>query len=80
MFDDLSFNRLSFLNHSSFAGNKLKKILTSVDNAVLRDIKIALDYFGSPNVQKQGRAAHILLRYEPKIGRASCRERVLRLV
>ncbi|GMP36012.1 hypothetical protein CsSME_00008262 [Camellia sinensis var. sinensis] len=29
------------------------------------EIKSALRYFGHPNMQKQGRAAHILLRYEP---------------
>ncbi|THG15318.1 hypothetical protein TEA_008786 [Camellia sinensis var. sinensis] len=45
-------------------GNKLKKVLTSVDDAVLTEIKTTLKYFDCPNVQKQGRAAHILLRYE----------------
>ena len=43
----------------------MKRVLTSADDAVLSDIKTALKYFGRPNVQKQGRAAHILLRYEP---------------
>ncbi|GMQ09847.1 hypothetical protein CsSME_00053087 [Camellia sinensis var. sinensis] len=46
-------------------GNKLKKIQTSADDAVLVEIKTALKYFGRPNVQKQGRAAYILLWYEP---------------
>ncbi|KAF5933541.1 hypothetical protein HYC85_029712 [Camellia sinensis] len=46
-------------------GNRLKKILPSTDDAALEEIKSALRYFGRPNVQKQGRAAHILLRYEP---------------
>ncbi|GMP68384.1 hypothetical protein CsSME_00028015 [Camellia sinensis var. sinensis] len=46
-------------------GNRLKKILLSTDDAVLEEIKSALRYFGRPNVQKQGRATHILLRYEP---------------
>lgn len=43
----------------------MKKILISADDAVLAEIKTALKYFGRPNVQKQGRVAHILLRYEP---------------
>lgn len=43
----------------------MKKILPSTDGAVLEEIKSALRYFGHPNVQKQGRAAHILLQYEP---------------
>ncbi|XP_028070296.1 aluminum-activated malate transporter 10-like [Camellia sinensis] len=46
-------------------GNKFKKVLTSADDAVLAEIKTALKYFGRPNVQKQSRAAHILLWYEP---------------
>ena len=46
-------------------GNELKKVLVSADDAVLADIKIALQFVGRPNLQKQGRAAHILLRYAP---------------
>ncbi|XP_028072598.1 uncharacterized protein LOC114274822 isoform X1 [Camellia sinensis] len=48
-----------------YAGNDLKKVLVSADDAVLAEIKIALQFFGHPSRQKQGRAAHILLRYEP---------------
>ncbi|XP_028051955.1 uncharacterized protein LOC114256485 [Camellia sinensis] len=47
------------------ARNDLKKVLSSTDDAVLSDIKVALKYFGRRSLQKQGRAAHILLRYEP---------------
>ena len=66
MFVDLPFIQLFSFNHPLFfASNKLKKILPSTDDAVLEEIKSALRYFGRPNVQKQGRAAHILLRYEP---------------
>ena len=43
----------------------MKKILVSTDDAVLAQVATALRYFGRPNLQKQGRAAHILLRYEP---------------
>ncbi|GMP92442.1 hypothetical protein CsSME_00042665 [Camellia sinensis var. sinensis] len=46
-------------------GNDLKKVFVSTDDAVLAKIKTALQFFGRPNLQKQGRAAHILLRYEP---------------
>ncbi|GMP27610.1 hypothetical protein CsSME_00003515 [Camellia sinensis var. sinensis] len=46
-------------------GNNLKKVLVSADNAVLVEVKTTLQFFGCPNIQKQGRAAHILLRYEP---------------
>lgn len=57
---------LFIFNHPlSFIGNRLKRILLSTDGAVLEEIKTALRYFGRPNVQKHGRAAHILLRYEP---------------
>ena len=66
MFVDLPFIRLFSFNYPFFfAGNRLKKVLPSTDDAVLEEIKSALRYFGRPNVQKQGRAAHILLRYEP---------------
>ena len=43
----------------------MKKILVSTDDVVLAQVATALGYFGCPNLQKQGRAAHILLRYEP---------------
>ena len=43
----------------------MKRILTSANDEVLAEIKTALNYFGRLNVQKQGRAAHILLWYEP---------------
>ncbi|XP_028058963.1 uncharacterized protein LOC114262766 [Camellia sinensis] len=46
-------------------GNDLKKVMVSANDAVLAEIKIALQFFGCPNLQKQGRSAHILLRYEP---------------
>ncbi|GMP68674.1 hypothetical protein CsSME_00028216 [Camellia sinensis var. sinensis] len=42
-------------------GSNLKKILVSTDDAVLAQVATALGYFGRPNLQKQGRAAHILL-------------------
>ncbi|GMP47030.1 hypothetical protein CsSME_00014968 [Camellia sinensis var. sinensis] len=45
-------------------GNDLKKILTSTDDAVLLEIKTALKYFGRRSLQKQGKAAHVLLCYE----------------
>ncbi|KAF5933049.1 hypothetical protein HYC85_029220 [Camellia sinensis] len=46
-------------------GRNLKKILVFADDAVFSQIATALGYFGRPNLQKQGRAAYILLRYEP---------------
>ncbi|GMP47361.1 hypothetical protein CsSME_00015131 [Camellia sinensis var. sinensis] len=47
------------------AGNDLKKALTSTDDAVLSKIKVALRYFSRSSLQKQGRAAHVLLCYDP---------------
>lgn len=49
----------------AFAGNDLKKILTSTDDAVLSKIKTVLKYFGRQSLQKQERGANVLLRYEP---------------
>ncbi|GMP48051.1 hypothetical protein CsSME_00015547 [Camellia sinensis var. sinensis] len=46
-------------------GNDLKKVLISTDDAILSKIKTTLKYFGQPSLQKQGRAAHFLLYYEP---------------
>ena len=43
----------------------MKKVLASAEHTVLADIKTALQFVGRPNLQKQGRAAHILLRYAP---------------
>ncbi|CAL5359294.1 unnamed protein product [Camellia sinensis] len=45
--------------------NDLKKVLISADDAVLKQIKTALQFFGRPNLQKQWKAAYVLLRYEP---------------
>lgn len=47
------------------AQSDLKKVLSSTDDAVLSDIEVALKYFGHRSLQKQERAAYILLRYEP---------------
>lgn len=52
-------------NGFACAGNDLKKVSTSTDDVILSEIKIGLKYFGRPSLQKQGRAAHILLKYEP---------------
>ncbi|XP_028072755.1 uncharacterized protein LOC114274969 [Camellia sinensis] len=57
--------------------NNLKKILISVDDAVLLEIRTALKFFGLPNIQKQGRAAHILLRYETTYITFSAAENIL---
>ncbi|GMP76120.1 hypothetical protein CsSME_00032933 [Camellia sinensis var. sinensis] len=43
----------------------LKRALVSDDDAVLAEIKTALQFVDRPNLQKQGRATHILLWYEP---------------
>ncbi|GMP58403.1 hypothetical protein CsSME_00022083 [Camellia sinensis var. sinensis] len=40
--------------------NNLKKVLASADDVVLQQIKTTLEFFSHPNLQKQGRAAHIL--------------------
>ncbi|CAL5324424.1 unnamed protein product [Camellia sinensis] len=45
--------------------SNLKKVLVSDDDVMLVEIKTALQFIGRPNLRKQGRAAHILLRYEP---------------
>ncbi|GMP93774.1 hypothetical protein CsSME_00043478 [Camellia sinensis var. sinensis] len=58
------------------AGNDLKKVLTSTDDAVLSEIKVALKYFGRPSLQKQGRVAHVLLRYEPTYTTFSAAENI----
>ncbi|KAF5933381.1 hypothetical protein HYC85_029552 [Camellia sinensis] len=50
---------------SSSKRSNLKKILVSADDAVLSQVAAALGYFSRLNLQKQGRAAQILLRYEP---------------
>ncbi|GMP33202.1 hypothetical protein CsSME_00006628 [Camellia sinensis var. sinensis] len=44
----------SFFRPHGFAraGNNLKKILTSTNDAVLSEIKVALRYFGLPSLQK----------------------------
>ncbi|GMP41767.1 hypothetical protein CsSME_00011742 [Camellia sinensis var. sinensis] len=57
--------------------NNLKKVLISTDDAILAQIKTALQFFGRPNLQKQGRAAHILLRYEPTYTTFSAAENIL---
>ncbi|GMP49010.1 hypothetical protein CsSME_00016152 [Camellia sinensis var. sinensis] len=43
----------------------LKRVLVSDDDVVLAEIKTALQFVGRPDLQKQRRAVHILLRYEP---------------
>ncbi|GMP23807.1 hypothetical protein CsSME_00001277 [Camellia sinensis var. sinensis] len=69
---------LSFSGPHGFAcaGNNLKKVLTSTDDAVLLEIKVALKYFGRPSLQKQGRAAHVLLRYKPTCTTFSAAENI----
>ncbi|XP_028120753.1 caldesmon-like [Camellia sinensis] len=57
-------------------GNDLKKVLVSTDDAVLVEIKVALQYFGRPSLQKQGRVAHILLRYKPTYTTFSAAENI----
>ncbi|GMP76093.1 hypothetical protein CsSME_00032915 [Camellia sinensis var. sinensis] len=59
------------------AGNNLKKVLTSTNNVVLSEIKVALRYFGWPSLQKEGRAAHVLLRYDPTYTTFSGAENIL---
>lgn len=51
-------------------------MLVSADDAVLADIKIALQFVGRPNLQKQGRAAHILLRYAPSYATFSAADHI----
>ncbi|GMP80494.1 hypothetical protein CsSME_00035572 [Camellia sinensis var. sinensis] len=46
-------------------GNDLKRALSSADEAVLDQVKTILNYKGRANLQGQGRAAHVLLRYDP---------------
>ena len=58
------------------AGSDLKKVLSSTDDAVLSDIEVALNYFGRRSLQKQGRTAHILLRYEPTYTTFSAAENI----
>ncbi|KAF5933540.1 hypothetical protein HYC85_029711 [Camellia sinensis] len=57
-------------------GRNLKKVLSSTDGAVLSDIEVALKYFGRRSLQQQGRAAHILLRYEPTYTTFSAAENI----
>ncbi|KAF5951137.1 hypothetical protein HYC85_009081 [Camellia sinensis] len=58
-------------------GNNLKKVLVSADDAVLAQIKTVHQFFGHPNLQNQGRAAHILLRYEPTYSTFSAADNIL---
>ncbi|GMP83226.1 hypothetical protein CsSME_00037215 [Camellia sinensis var. sinensis] len=51
--------------HYICIGADLKRVLVSDDDVVLVEIKTALQFISRPNLQKQGRVAHILLRYEP---------------
>ena len=60
----------------SFAGSNLKKIRASTDDAVLSDIRVALSYFGRRSLHKQGRAAHVLLCYEPTYTTFSAAENI----
>ncbi|KAF5931794.1 hypothetical protein HYC85_027965 [Camellia sinensis] len=57
-------------------GRNLKKVLSSTDGAILSDIEAALKYFGRRSLQKQGRAAHILLHYEPTYTTFSAAENI----
>ncbi|GMP44280.1 hypothetical protein CsSME_00013288 [Camellia sinensis var. sinensis] len=52
-------------------------VLTLIDDAVLSEIKTALKYFGRRSLQKQGRAAHVLPRYEPTYTTFSAMENIL---
>ncbi|GMP47775.1 hypothetical protein CsSME_00015359 [Camellia sinensis var. sinensis] len=63
--------------HPKKISNDLKKVLVSADDAVLAEIKIALQFFGRPSRQKQERAAHILLRYEPTYATFSAADNIL---
>ncbi|GMP49963.1 hypothetical protein CsSME_00016765 [Camellia sinensis var. sinensis] len=58
------------------AGNDLKKVLTSTDDAVLSKIKVALKYFGRLSLRKQGRVAHVLLRSKPTYSTFSAAENI----
>ncbi|GMP93610.1 hypothetical protein CsSME_00043366 [Camellia sinensis var. sinensis] len=55
---------------------RLKKVLTSTDDAVLSEIKVTLRYFGRPSLQKQRRVAHVLLHYEPTFTTFSAAENI----
>ena len=54
----------------------MKKVLSSTDDAVLSDIKVALKYFGRRSLQKQWRTANVLLRYEPTYTTFSAAENI----
>ena len=54
----------------------MKKVLSSTHDAILSDIRVALRYFGRRSLQKQGRAAHILLCYEPTYTTFSAAENI----
>ncbi|XP_028056221.1 uncharacterized protein LOC114260333 [Camellia sinensis] len=64
-------------NGFACAGNDLKKVSISTNDAVLSEIKVVLKYFGHPSRQKQGRAARILLQYEPTYTTFSTAENIL---
>ncbi|XP_028119848.1 uncharacterized protein LOC114317313 [Camellia sinensis] len=64
-------------SRAAAGGNNLKKVLTSTNNVVLSEIKVALRYFGWPSLQKEGRAAHALLRYDPTYTTFSGAENIL---
>ncbi|XP_028065925.1 putative proline-rich receptor-like protein kinase PERK6 [Camellia sinensis] len=57
--------------------NDLKKVSIPTNDAVLSEIKVALKYFGRPSLQKQGRTAHILLKYELTYTTFSAAENIL---
>ncbi|XP_028072599.1 uncharacterized protein LOC114274822 isoform X2 [Camellia sinensis] len=63
--------------HPKKISNDLKKVLVSTDDAVLAEIKIALQFFGCPSLQKQEKAAHILLRYKPTYATFSAADNIL---
>lgn len=44
---------------------------------MLSQVKTALEFFDHPNLQKQGRAAHVLLRYDPKYSTFSTADHIL---
>ena len=54
----------------------MKKVLISTDDAILSKIMTTLKYFGQPSLQKQGRAAHAQLRYEPTYTTFSAAENI----